>query len=221
MVRYFLFFRVLFDLSVSSNIFTFTTHTAAAGAGVGNGNINSLRFFGDVITRAIRGNLNNLRGRGGKIMVSANDYYRIRFFGFEGEGKGEGVLADPISISITITNPQVQVLEKIIFGTSFGRVQLLVGSSALPEFFFEGQAQIIAFISWLELSIGFSAATIGGGGSLPTPTTFVNFSWAAFEETKFQKLAIALNQGRAAMNYILGLAVHEQLGGSIPIVGEL
>jgi hypothetical protein len=30
-----------------------------------------------------------------------------------------------------------------------------------------------------------------------------------------------LNNGRAAMMGILGLMVHEQLGGSVPIVGEL
>jgi len=33
--------------------------------------------------------------------------------------------------------------------------------------------------------------------------------------------AIELNNGRAAQFGILGLMMHEQLGGSIPIVGEM
>ena len=41
------------------------------------------------------------------------------------------------------------------------------------------------------------------------------------EETKLKKRAIELNNGRAAMMGILGLMVHEKLGGSIPIVGEM
>jgi hypothetical protein len=41
------------------------------------------------------------------------------------------------------------------------------------------------------------------------------------DETKLKKRAIELNNGRAAMMGILGLMMHEQLGGSIPIVGEM
>ena len=48
------------------------------------------------------------------------------------------------------------------------------------------------------------------------------FGWAKqSEEWKLQKRAVELNQGRAAMMGILGLMVHEQLGGSIPIVGQM
>merc|ERR1712194_8769 len=50
----------------------------------------------------------------------------------------------------------------------------------------------------------------------------LDFGWDTFdEETKLQKRAIELNNGRAAQFGILGLMVHEQLGGSIPIVGEM
>ena len=49
-----------------------------------------------------------------------------------------------------------------------------------------------------------------------------DFGWAKqSEEWKLQKRAVELNQGRAAMMGILGLMVHEQLGGSIPIVGQM
>ena len=35
------------------------------------------------------------------------------------------------------------------------------------------------------------------------------------------KRGVELNQGRAAMMGILGLMVHEQLGGDLPIVGQM
>jgi hypothetical protein len=41
------------------------------------------------------------------------------------------------------------------------------------------------------------------------------------EEWKLQKRAVELNQGRATMMGILGIMVHKQLGGSIPIVGKM
>jgi Chlorophyll A-B binding protein len=51
---------------------------------------------------------------------------------------------------------------------------------------------------------------------------YIDFGWDKFdEETKLKKRAIELNNGRAAMMGILGLLVHEQLGGSLPIVGEV
>ena len=48
-----------------------------------------------------------------------------------------------------------------------------------------------------------------------------DFGWdKQTEEWKLQKRAVELNQRRAAMMSILGLMVHEQLGGSIPVIGE-
>jgi Chlorophyll A-B binding protein len=42
---------------------------------------------------------------------------------------------------------------------------------------------------------------------------FIDFGWDSFdEETKLQKRAVELNQGRAAQMGLLGLMVHDQLG---------
>jgi len=47
-------------------------------------------------------------------------------------------------------------------------------------------------------------------------------AWDDFDDaTRLKKRAFELNNGRAAMFGILGLMVHEQLGGSLPIVGEM
>ena len=44
----------------------------------------------------------------------------------------------------------------------------------------------------------------------------IDFGWDTFDaETKLQKRAIELNQGRAAMMGILALMVHDKLGVSI------
>ena len=51
---------------------------------------------------------------------------------------------------------------------------------------------------------------------------YIDFGWDTFDEDEqLSKRAIELNNGRAAQMGILGLMVHEQLGGSIPIVGEM
>ncbi|KAL7484657.1 hypothetical protein ACHAW6_010290 [Cyclotella cf. meneghiniana] len=83
-----------------------------------------------------------------------------------------------------------------------------------------GLGQIVAFIGFLEL---FVMKDITGGEFVGDfRNGAIDFGWDTFsEEKKLQKRAIELNQGRAAMMGILGLMVHEQLGGSIPIVGEL
>jgi hypothetical protein len=50
----------------------------------------------------------------------------------------------------------------------------------------------------------------------------IDFGWDSFDaETQLSKRAIELNNGRAAQMGILGLMVHEQLGGVLPIVGEM
>jgi hypothetical protein len=50
----------------------------------------------------------------------------------------------------------------------------------------------------------------------------IDFGWDTFdEETKMSKRAIELNNGRAAQLGILGLMMHEQIGGDFPIIGTL
>ncbi|KAG7347632.1 chlorophyll A-B binding protein [Nitzschia inconspicua] len=92
------------------------------------------------------------------------------------------------------------------------------GSDAISR---AGVYQIIAFIGFLEL---FVMKDVTGTAEFPGDfrNGFIDFGWNSFdEETKLKKRAVELNNGRAAMMGIFGLMVHEQLGGSLPIVGDL
>ena len=91
------------------------------------------------------------------------------------------------------------------------------GPNAIPQ---AGLFQLVAFVGFLEL---FVMKDITGGEFVGDfRNEFIDFGWDSFdEETKLQKRAIELNNGRAAQFGILGLMMHEQLGGSIPIVGEM
>merc|ERR1719183_1954776 len=106
-------------------------------------------------------------------------------------------------------------------GTAFSSIgngwAAISGPNAIPQ---AGLFQIIALVGLLEL---FVMKDITGG---EFPGDFRNdsldYGWDTFdEETKLFKRGVELNNGRAAMFGILGLMVHEQLGGSIPIVGDM
>lgn len=92
------------------------------------------------------------------------------------------------------------------------------GSDAISR---AGVYQIIAFIGFLEL---FVMKDVTGESEFPGDfrNGFIDFGWNSFnEDTKLKKRAVELNNGRAAMMGILGLMVHEQLGGTLPVVGEM
>ena len=88
----------------------------------------------------------------------------------------------------------------------------------------QGLAQIILFVGTLELGVMKDSANGASPGDFPGDfrNGAIDFGWDTFdEETKLTKRAVELNQGRAAMMGILGLMVHEQLGGELPIVGPM
>ena len=74
-----------------------------------------------------------------------------------------------------------------------------------------GALQVFAFVGFLELAV---MKDITGGDFVGDfRNGFIDFGWDSFdEETKLQKRAIELNQGRAAQMGLLGLMVHDQLG---------
>eukprot|EP00531_Pseudo-nitzschia_arenysensis_P013159 CAMPEP_0116128344 /NCGR_PEP_ID=MMETSP0329-20121206/7313_1 /TAXON_ID=697910 /ORGANISM="Pseudo-nitzschia arenysensis, Strain B593" /LENGTH=203 /DNA_ID=CAMNT_0003622483 /DNA_START=266 /DNA_END=877 /DNA_ORIENTATION=+ len=93
------------------------------------------------------------------------------------------------------------------------------GPNAMPQ---GGLAQILVLVAILELSVMKDIEGTGNQFVGDFRNGYIDFGWDKFDdETKLQKRGIELNNGRAAMMGILGLMVHEQLGGSLPIVGEL
>ena len=92
------------------------------------------------------------------------------------------------------------------------------GPDSIPT---DGQLQIVFFIGFLEL---FVMKDVTGENEFVGDfrNGALDFGWDNFDEdTKLQKRAIELNNGRAAMMGILGLMVHEKLGGELPLVGQM
>ena len=95
------------------------------------------------------------------------------------------------------------------------------GPDATPQ---AGLIQLVAFVGFLELFVMKDSANGAEAGEFVGDfrNGSIDFGWDTFdEETKISNCAIELNNGRAAMMGILGLMVHEQLSGYVPIVGEL
>jgi hypothetical protein len=87
-----------------------------------------------------------------------------------------------------------------------------------------GLLQIIFFVGTLELGVMKDEANGAAPGDFPGDfrNESLDFGWDTFdEETQLFKRGVELNNGRAAMLGILGLMVHEQLGGDLPIVGPM
>ena len=77
-----------------------------------------------------------------------------------------------------------------------------------------GALQVLAFVGLLELAVMKDIT----GGEFPGDfrNGFIDFGWDTFDaETKLEKRAIELNQGRAAQMGMLALMVHDQLGVNI------
>jgi len=84
-----------------------------------------------------------------------------------------------------------------------------------------GVLQLVAFVGFLEL---FVMRDVTGTNEFPGDfrNDSLDLGWDTFDEdTKLFKRGVELNNGRAAMLGILGLMVHEQLGGTLPIVGQM
>merc|ERR1719517_426159 len=99
-------------------------------------------------------------------------------------------------------------------GTSFSSIGNGWGAISGPNAISSaGLFQIIAFVGVLELFVMKDIT----GGEFPGDfrNGFLDYGFDTFdEETKFQKRAIELNNGRAAMMGILALIVHEKINGT-------
>merc|ERR1712087_33129 len=97
----------------------------------------------------------------------------------------------------------------------------IYGPDAIPG---AGLAQIVLLAGFLELGVMKDSANGAAPGDFPGDfrNGSLDFGWDTFdEETQAFKRGVELNNGRAAIVVFLGLMVHEQLGGSLPIVGEM
>jgi len=104
-------------------------------------------------------------------------------------------------------------------GTTFSSIKTgLGGIGDIPQ---EGLLQILAFIGFLEI---FVMKDVNGTGDFPGDfrNGFDLGKWDKYtEEEKMQKRAVELNNGRAAQMGILGLMVHEKIGGDPYIINNL
>ena len=99
-------------------------------------------------------------------------------------------------------------------GTSFADIPC--GFDALGAIPDGGIAQLMAFIGFLEIFVMKSIDGTGNEHIGDFRNGALDFGWDQFsDETKLQKRAVELNQGRAAQMGLLGLMVHEKLGVSL------
>jgi hypothetical protein len=102
-------------------------------------------------------------------------------------------------------------------------VAAIFGDNHIPT---SGIVQMISFVGILECAF---MREVPGLSEFPGDfrNGYIDFGWDDFdEETKLQKRAVELNNGRAAMMGILGLMVHELIiplgyDPELPIIGHL
>jgi hypothetical protein len=102
-------------------------------------------------------------------------------------------------------------------------VAAIFGDNHIPT---SGIVQMISFVGILECAF---MREVPGLSEFPGDfrNGYIDFGWADFDdETKLQKRAVELNNGRAAMMGILGLMVHELIiplgyDPELPIIGHL
>eukprot|EP00554_Chaetoceros_debilis_P005091 CAMPEP_0194083250 /NCGR_PEP_ID=MMETSP0149-20130528/8806_1 /TAXON_ID=122233 /ORGANISM="Chaetoceros debilis, Strain MM31A-1" /LENGTH=198 /DNA_ID=CAMNT_0038765615 /DNA_START=20 /DNA_END=616 /DNA_ORIENTATION=+ len=146
--------------------------------------------------------------------ASQDQFDRLRFVEIK-----HGRVAQLAFLGNIITRTGLKFPGDIDFsGTSFESIPNgWAAVDAIPD---KGLLQMLLFVGWLELLV--MKDVTGGEFIGDFRNNYIDFGWDNFdEETKLQKRAIELNNGRAAMFGILGLMMHEQLGGSIPIVGQM
>jgi len=102
------------------------------------------------------------------------------------------------------------------FGNGWAAID---GPNAIPQ---AAVSQMLLFVGFLEANVMKDIEGTGNEFVGDFRNGSLDFGWDTFdEETKLFKRGVELNNGRAAMLGILGLMVHEQLGGEIPIVGQM
>jgi hypothetical protein len=146
--------------------------------------------------------------------ASQDQFDRLRFVEIK-----HGRIAQLAFLGNIITRAGVRLPGDIdMSGTSFESIPNgWAAIDAVPD---KGLLQMLFFVGWLELLV--MKDVTGGEFIGDFRNNYIDFGWDTFdEETKLTKRAVELNNGRAAMFGILGLMVHEQLGGSIPIVGQM
>jgi len=103
-------------------------------------------------------------------------------------------------------------------------IAAVYGPNAIPT---AGIVQMIAFVGILECAFMRDIEGTGNEFVGDFRNGYIDFGWDNFdEETKLQKRAIELNNGRAAQMGILGLMVHEKIiplgyDPDLPIIGHL
>mmetsp|Transcript_40065 Transcript_40065/g.96739 ORF Transcript_40065/g.96739 Transcript_40065/m.96739 type:complete len:211 (+) Transcript_40065:167-799(+) len=103
-------------------------------------------------------------------------------------------------------------------------VAALFGPNSIPT---AGLVQMIAFVGFLECAVMKDIPGTGNEFVGDFRNGYIDFGWDEFdEETKLEKRAVELNNGRAAMMGILGLMVHEEIiplgyDPELPIIGHL